>query len=250
MNDIKGKISASARIYRNVKIGAGVTIGENAIVYDNVEVGGNSFIGPHCILGEPLAAFYRESDYKNPPLIIGRNSIVRSGTVIYAGSVFGEGFETGHRATIREYSEFGVQCSVGTLSDIQGFVKVGNYCRFHSNVHIGQRSVIKDYVWIFPYVVLTNDPHPPSECLQGPTIEEYAVIAVGAIIMPSVTVGREAVVAAGALVNKDVLPEMVVAGVPAKELCPTRDIRCKEGILDQPYPWKAHFSRGFPWGGK
>ncbi len=247
MSDIIGKISKNVRIYKNVKIGKDVTIGDNTIIYENVEIGDNCYIGPNCILGEPLAIFYREKDYRNPPLKIGKNSIIRSDCILYAGSMFGERFETGHRVTIRENSTFGEQCRVGTLSDIQGYVIVGNYCRFHSNVHIGQTSIIKDYVWLFPYVVLTNDPHPPSDCIQGPTVEEYAVIATGAIIMPKVKIGRESLVGAQALVNKDVPPCTVVAGVPAKVLCSIYDIKCKEGTLEKPYPWRNHYTKGYPW---
>jgi acetyltransferase-like isoleucine patch superfamily enzyme len=247
MSDIRGRTGPNVRIYRNVRMGTDVTIGDNTIIYENVEIGDGCFVGPNCILGEPLAAFYHEEHYENPPLRIGRNSIIRSESVLYAGSTIGDGFQTGHKVTIREQSQFGSNCRVGTLSDIQGYVNVGNYCRFHSNVHIGQRSTIKDYVWIYPYVVLTNDPHPPSECIQGPTIDEYAVIATGAIIMPGVKIGRDSLVAAQALVNKDVPPFQVVAGVPAKVLCSIRDIRCKEGKLQQPYPWKNHYSKGYPW---
>ena len=247
MSCIVGKIGQNVRIYENVKIGEDVTIGDNTIIYDNVEIGDNCFIGPNCILGEPLATFYHQKHYKNLTLKIGGNSIIRSDSILYAGSFFGEGFETGHRVTIREHSHFGEHCRVGTLSDIQGYVKIGKYCRFHSNVHIGQKSTIKDYVWIYPYVVLTNDPHPPSDCIQGPTIEEYAVIATGAIIMPRIKVGRDSLVGAQALVNKDVPPETVVAGVPAKVLCSIYDIKCKEGKLDKPYPWRAHYSKGYPW---
>ena len=247
MSSILGKIGKNVSIHKNVTIGKDVTIGDNTIIYDNVDIGDSCFIGPYCILGEPLAEFYHKRRYKNPPLKIGKNSIIRSGSFLYAGSVFGDGFETGHRVTIREHSHFGEHCRVGTLSDIQGYVKIGNYCRFHSNVHIGQKSIIKDYVWIYPYVVLTNDPHPPSDCIEGPTIEEYAVIATGAIIMPRVKVGRDSLVGAQALVNKDVPPETVVAGVPARVLCSINDIVCKEGKLDRPYPWREHYSKGYPW---
>jgi acetyltransferase-like isoleucine patch superfamily enzyme len=247
MGDIIGKTGNNVHVYQNVKVGSDVTVGDNTIIYENVEIGDSCFIGPNCILGEPIAAFYREKGYQNPPLKIGKKSIIRSGSILYAGSTFGEELETGHRVTVREHSQFGEHCKVGTLCDIQGYVKVGNYCRFHSNVHIGQTSVIKDYVWIYPYVVLTNDPHPPSECIQGPTIEEYAVIATGAIIMPRVRIGRGSVVGAQALVNKDVPADMVVVGVPAKVLCSVADVKCKEGKLKNPYPWRNHYSKGYPW---
>ena len=247
MSDILGKVGENVRIHANVKLGKHVTIGDNTIVYENVEIGNSCFIGPNCILGEPLAAFYHEKDYHNPPLKIGNNSIIRSDSIIYAGSTFGEVFETGHKVTIRECSQFGVHCRVGTLSDIQGYVKVGDYCRFHSSVFVAQTSIIKDYVWLLPHVVLTNDPHPPSDCIQGPTVEEYAVVGAGAIIMARVKIGRDSLVGAQALVNKDVPAYTVVAGVPAKVLCSVHDIKCKEGRLEKPYPWREHYSKGYPW---
>lgn len=247
MGEIVGNVGRNVHIHGNVKLGKDVTIGDNVIIYENVEIGDTCFIGPNCILGEQLAGFYHEKHYQNPPLKIGRDSIIRSGSILYAGSTFGEGFETGHKVCIREYSEFGEHCRVGTFCDIQGYVQVGCYCRFHSNVFVAQMSIIKDYVWLFPHAVLTNDPHPPSDCIQGPTIEEYAVVGAGAIIISRVRIGRDSLVGAQALVNKDVPPYTVVVGVPAKVLCSVHDIKCKEGRLEKPYPWRNHYSKGYPW---
>lgn len=247
MTEIKGKVHSTVQLHNNVTIGDNVTIGPYSTIYDNVEIGDNCHVGPFCTLGEPVASFYEDEAYENPPLVIGNCSIIRSHSVIYAGSTFGECLQTGNKVTIREESTFGEHCSVGTLCDIQGHVEIGGYCRFHSNVHIGQKSTIKNYVWLFPYVVLTNDPHPPSRCIQGPTVEEYAVIATGAIIMPGVTIGKDSVVGAQALVTKDVSPETVVAGIPARELCSIHDVVCKEGRLEQPYPWRNHYGTGYPW---
>lgn len=96
----------------------------------------------------------------------------------------GDYFQTGHQVTIREKSRIGHHVSIGTLSDIQGDCEIGNYVRLHSNVHIGQKSVIHDYVWIFPYVVLTNDPTPPSEELVGVEIKSFAIVATGTVVLP------------------------------------------------------------------
>ena len=82
MSDSLGKVGENVHIYANVKLGKDVTIGDNTIVYENVEIGNSCFIGPNCILGEPLAAFYHEKDYRNPPLKIGNNSIIRSDSII------------------------------------------------------------------------------------------------------------------------------------------------------------------------
>ena len=89
MSSIIGKVGKNVTIYKNVTIGKDVTIGDNAIIYDNVDIGDSCFIGPYCILGEPLPEFYHKRRYQNPLLKIGKNSIIRSGSFLYAGSVFG-----------------------------------------------------------------------------------------------------------------------------------------------------------------
>jgi len=115
---------------------------------------------------------------------IGKNSLLRSETIIYGDNDFGEALQTGHRVTIREKSKIGNHVRIGTLSDIQGHCEIQDYVNMHSNVHIGQKSIIKKYAWIFPYVILTNDPNPPSEDLLGVTVEEFAIIATSTVVLP------------------------------------------------------------------
>ena len=244
-----GGIHDSVIIGDNVIVGQSVTIGPRSIIYDNVEIGENSYIGADVILGEPTAEIYSSPNlYKNPKLKIGRNAVVRSGSIIYAGSEFGPQLETGHRVTIRENTRAGFNLRVGTLSDIQGHCEFGDYVRLHSNVHVGHKTVIGNYVWIFPYVVLTNDPHPPSQYLVGCTIEDYAVIATMCVILPGVRIGMDALVGAGSIVGRDVASEDVVVGNPAKRVANVRSIKSrKDG--SEVYPWRFHFDRGMPWQG-
>ena len=243
-------IHPTALIGDGVSLGENVVIGARSIIYDNVVIGDNCRIGADVILGEPSAGIYHDADsYQNPPLVIGKSSIIRSGSILYAGSTFGDRLETGHRVTIREGTKAGINLRVGTLSDIQGDCEIGNYVRFHSNVHVGQKSVIGNYVWIFPYVVLTNDPHPPSDLMLGVVVEDYAVIATMSVVLPGVVIGKDALVGAGSIVNRRVDSESVVTGNPAKKVCSVRDIKSK---LDgsQVYPWRYGFDRGMPWEGK
>jgi UDP-3-O-[3-hydroxymyristoyl] glucosamine N-acyltransferase len=233
------------------KIGQNVKIGDNAVIYDNVDIGDNSIICNDCVIGEPLNDYYSNPEYKNPVLKIGANSLIRSHSIIYAGSVFGDHFQTGHRVTIRENMIMGNHCLVGTLSDIQGFSAFGDYCRLHSNVHIGQQSKIGNFVFIYPFVVLTNDPHPPSNICKGPAIGDFTQIAVHSIILPGVKIGENCLIAANSVVGRlfPMPKNVVIAGSPAKVISKIEDIESHEHPGESHYPWMNHFSRGMPWKG-
>lgn len=245
-------------IGKNVTIKDGVIIGDNVVIEDNVYIDfqtiirdnvcikDGTFIGARCILNEFLVDFINERQQNNHKLEIGRNSIIRSETIIYGDNCIGDNFQTGHRVTIRENSNIGNHVRIGTLSDIQGYCEIGNYVNLHSNVHIGQKSVIKDYVWIFPYVVLTNDPNPPSETMLGVTIEDFAIVATGTVVLPGIHIGRDALIGAGSVVTKDVEDEMVAVGNPAKSKCNVKEIKNKQ-TGENVYPWRNTFSRGMPW---
>jgi len=228
------------------EIGVGTYIDSNTIIRGDAKIGEKSFIGSNCIIGEYWMDYCMGRVKHNHPLTIGDNALIRSGSIIYAGSTIGDSFQSGHQVTIREKSKIGNNVSIGTLSDIQGNCSIGNYVRMHSNVHIGQLSVIDDFVWIFPYVVLTNDPTPPSEHFVGVHIHSFAIVATGAIVMPGIEIGQDALVAASAMVNKPVEPYSVVGGNPAKPFSDVRKIRNK--ITGEPvYPWRHHFSTYMPW---
>ena len=67
-------------------------------------------------------------------------------------------------------------------------------------------------------------------------------------IFPGVEVGEGAVVGAASLVREDVPPHTVVIGSPARVYGPTSAVVCREGRIDQVYPWWLHFRRGYPEG--
>lgn len=258
------KKGANCIIGNNVKIGEDVYIGHNCIIEDNVEIGAGTYIdsntiirrntaigdggniASNCIVGEYQMDYFMDHKQHVHPLSIGEKCLIRSGTIIYNGSSIGNYFQTGHRVTIREKTVIGNNVSVGTLSDIQGDCVIGNYVRMHSNVHIGQKSIIDDYVWIFPYVVLTNDPTPPSEVLLGVHIHSFAIIATGSILLPGVDIAGDSLIAAGANVTKNVNEYEIVGGNPAKVLGDVRNIKNKI-TGEEVYPWRYHFERNMPW---
>lgn len=221
-------------------IGENVEIGPFTVVHKNVRIGDGTKIGSHCELGVP------SSLGDGSPLVIGSDSLIRSHSIFYESSTFGSRLVTGHRVTVREMTQAGENLQIGTLDDIQGHCSIGSYVRFHSNVHIGQASIIEDYVWIFPYVVLTNDPHPPSDVQLGATLKKYCAIATMSVILPGVTVGRGALVGASSCVTRDVQDHHIAAGNPAQDKGPTSNIKLRDGSGRSAYPWTSHFSRGYP----
>lgn len=233
-------IHPTAIIDPAAEIASDVQIGPFCIVYGNVRIDAGSVIGPRCELGVPTLLA------EGAPLIIGAGANIRSGSIFYEGSSFGPRLVTGHRVTVREKTSAGENLQIGTLSDIQGHCQIGNFVRFHSNVHIGQKSTIEDFVWIFPYVVLTNDPHPPSNLMIGPTLRRYCAIATGTVIFPGVEVGEGALVGAGSMVSRNVEPHHVVAGNPAIDRGPASKIIRRDGSNESAYPWTTHFRRGYP----
>ena len=232
----------------NVVLGDNVYIDSNTIIRSDVTLGADSTVGANCIIGEYQMDFYRDRSHHAHPLNIGQNALIRSGSIIYSGSDIGDNFQTGHQVTIREKARIGNNVSVGTLSDIQGNCDIGNYVRMHSNVHIGQLSKIDDCVWIFPYVVLTNDPTPPSENMLGVHIHSFAIVATSTVVLPGIEIMSDSLVGAGSVVNRDVERYAVVVGNPAKQRADIRDMKNKI-TGEKVYPWRYHFDRAMPWEG-
>lgn len=238
----------NVQISEKASIGENVRIGDNTIIYDNVILGDNAVIANDCILGEPTNEYYHNSEYSNPTLEIGSNALIRSHSIIYAGCKIDPYFISGHRVTIRENTEIGEHTSIGTLCDIQGYVKIGKYCRLHSNVHIAQKAMIGNFVFMYPFSVITNDPYPPSEMIKGGLIGDYSQIGVHAVILPGIKVGENCLIGANSLVNKPVPDYSLVSGDPSMVIMDVRKIIALGG-KGRYYPWMYHFEKGLPWEG-
>jgi acetyltransferase-like isoleucine patch superfamily enzyme len=115
-------------------------------------------------------------------------------------------------------------------------------------VHIGQKSTIGNFVFIYPYVVFTNDPHPPSNICVGPTVGDYSQIAVFSVLLPGVKIGKHCLVGAGSIVGKNVEDYALVVGNPAKPVKDVRELKSRETQKSH-YPWPYNFERGMPWEG-
>jgi len=149
---------------------------------------------------------------------IGNNAVLRSGTIIYCDVIIGDWFQSGHNVMIREKTRIGDRVSVGTSVVIDGNTLVGSDVSLQSMVYIPTNTTIGDHVFIGPNAVLTNDRYPPSGIggLVGPVIENHAAIGANTTILPGIHVGEGALVAAGAIVTRDVPAHRLAVGAPAK----------------------------------
>ncbi len=119
---------------------------------------------------------------------------------------------------------------IGAFVEIQKNARVGKNCKISSHTFICEGVEIEDGVFIGHGVMFTNDKYPRATNRDGsqqteedwevvPTlVRKGASIGSGAVIIAGVTIGENAIVGAGAVVTKDVPPDTIVAGVPAKKI--------------------------------
>jgi acetyltransferase-like isoleucine patch superfamily enzyme len=124
--------------------------------------------------------------------------------------------------------EIGDDVKIGTFVEIQKNAKIGNRCKISSHTFICEGVTLEDEVFIGHNVVFTNDLYPRATNEEGqlqaesdwkciPTVvKRGASIGSGAVLLCGITVGERAVIGAGSVVTKDVPPDTIVAGNPAR----------------------------------
>ncbi len=200
--------------------------GENIILGPTAILGG-SLIGRNVILGYPtrmavknslfhLPFNFGEFDQISKGSKVGRNCIIRSGSVIYETAEIGDEVQTGHNILIREGSIIGEKSIIGSSTQLDGMVKIGRNVVIQSSAYLPHLTIVEDDVFIGPKVCMTNDPYPYSSRLIGVTIAKGAIVGANSCMVPGVRVGENAIVAAGSVVTRDVSPNTIVAGNPAR----------------------------------
>ncbi len=128
----------------------------------------------------------------------------------------GNNVKVWHFSYIGDDVEIGDNVKIGSLVHIDYNVKIGENTKIEGMAYLPPLSRIGKNCFIGPNAALTNDPYPMCDKMIGVTIEDGAIIGARAVIKAGVTIGKNSVVAMGSVVTKDVPPDSVVVGVPAK----------------------------------
>ena len=154
------------------------------------------------------------------PATLGDHATVRSGAVIYGDVTIGDWFQSGHHVLIREHTTIGHHVVLGTHSVIDGNVRIGDFVKIESHCYIPTHVSIGSRVFLGPNVTLTNDRYPlrmrDEYKPEGPVIEDGVTLGAGVIVLPGLCIGADSMVAAGAVVTKDVPAGSLVVGVPGR----------------------------------
>jgi acetyltransferase-like isoleucine patch superfamily enzyme len=230
-------------IVQTGQVGANVRIAEFAVIRDGAVIGQNVCIHPHVVIEagariedevEIFPGSYIGKTPKGagatarairfePRVVIGAGSSVGPNAVVFYDVEIGAGSLVGDGASIREQCRIGSKCLISRHVTINYHTVIGDRTRIMDLTHITGNCVIGNDVFISVLVSTAND----NEMMQrayvegkttGPTIADRVSIGEGACLLPGVRIGEGAMVAAGAVVVRDVDSHSLVMGIPARHI--------------------------------
>ena len=158
------------------------------------------------------------------------NAVVKDTAQVAPSAQLGDGTTVWELAQIREDARLGTGCIVGRGAYVGTGVQIGDNVKLQNYALVYEPAVLGDGVFVGPAAVLTNDEYPRSVDPEGNlkrgadwhavavTVGDGASIGARAVCVAPVTIGRWALVAAGAVVTRDVPDYALVAGVPARRI--------------------------------
>jgi UDP-2-acetamido-3-amino-2,3-dideoxy-glucuronate N-acetyltransferase len=143
--------------------------------------------------------------------------------VIDPGATIGKGSRVWHWTHISAGAVIGEACSFGQNVFVGNRVRIGNNVKVQNNVSVYDNVTLEDDVFCGPSMVFTNVYNPRSAIsrkdeYRDTLVKRGATLGANCTVVCGSTIGEYAFVAAGAVINRDIPPYALVAGVPARQI--------------------------------
>lgn len=167
---------------------------------------------------------------------------VHESSIVDDNVTIGNGTKIWHFCHIQSGAVIGERCSFGQNVNVSNNVKIGNGCKVQNNVSLYEGVELEDYVFCGPSMVFTNDLTPRAKYPKGSAGYKKTVLHTGATVGANATVvcghelGKWSMIAAGAVVTKNVKDHALMAGVPARQIgwvCECGEILSNDLICDK-----------------
>ena len=211
--------AAGLLLGEGVELPEDVLLGGHVIIHDNARIGGGCRLQDAAIIGRRLG---RDLDDPRPhaPTVLEPGAIVGSVAIVGEGAWIGARAIIGDRAVVREFARVAEEAVIGQAVAVSEGVEVGARSRIQFGTNLAPPATVEEDVFIGPGVVTTNDPTlarlGPDQAMRGPVFRRGCRVGGGAALLPGVEIGEDAIVAARALVTRDVPAGTVVMGAPAR----------------------------------
>ena len=207
-----------------------------AVLYDNVDLGEGAIVEPFAIIGI--------QDRFHPPgrVVIGANAFIGSRCTIYAGVTAGEALDISDQTTLFTDNIFGNRVRIGPKATIKNGCRIGNDVRINAQTFL-ERVEIEDFVFIGPGTVFTDDKHPPcpryADCVPKAHVESFVSIGANVTLAPGIRIGHHSQIYGGSVVTRDVEPNSVIGGNPARFIKRFDELECAPEFFEKPFEWWA-----------
>lgn len=202
-DELISRVMIPNSLLTDISISSTASIGRNCQLYDRVEIEDDVIIEENVSIGHPMPSSKKDKNKKDKTItVIGKGSVIRSGCIIYEGSILGSNIDCAHYVIIRENCVIGDNTYITPFTTIKSDVKTGVNCRLGGIV--SDRTILEDNVTSLGMLVHKFKPRQGGFIEEAPIVKENTVVGRGAIVIGGISVGPNAFIGGGTIVTQNI----------------------------------------------